>query len=95
MMKSTYTTRRLLKEHLEKAIKANPKESSLQEALDIVEDLISYFDEIDGEKCLLLIHNSSDNQVRFISPNTLQEIETYEWDENSSDLGIMVEAFLI
>jgi hypothetical protein len=71
-------------------LNTNPRETSLAEALDIVEDLERVLEMLEKHSEGVLVQRISDKKVSLIYPPTLTNIGEFEWDGSDSDLGILV-----
>ena len=95
MMKSSESSRLFLKKTLIEALKNHPGEQSLQDALDIVDDLIKYHSFRKNLKSVYVLLNPSNNKIYVYHPATMNLIGCYDWDNNTHDLGIIVETALL
>lgn len=92
-IKSTANTRQALKQRLEESLKSNPNSLDLMNALDIVKDLILHLEEIDKLNSILI--TSRGGEIEFYQPSTLKFINSYKWDGDTEELGILVESCLL
>lgn len=90
IVKSTKVTRTALVRKLKQGLLASPGETSLSEALDIVEDLERVLDLLENHHEGVLVKRINDKKISLVYPPTLTSIGEFEWDGSESDLGIMI-----
>lgn len=97
-LKSNEASRNKLREKLLEALKQNPNEGDLQEALTIVEDLILVTETLKCPRSVLVqcVPSSTKrgNVIKMFFPSKLQLIGEFDWDNSTADLGVLVGGML-
>jgi hypothetical protein len=91
-MKSTLATRQSLRQRLIIALRDNPKSQELQEALDIVDDMLRYHKKINDKQSLYIV--SDGEEIFLFDPVNMDSHGSFEWDGSTEDLGIIIEGFI-
>ena len=97
MMKSTQKTRDALCQRLESALLKNPNNKELQEALDIVNDVLKYHKLLTTNKAVYVLYDTNAQKVYFYEPSDMSLLNEYKLDSSHSTrkyLGIALEVYL-